>query len=174
VEAVRSARGTNDFPGNFKTFKPKENIMKKLALIAFVLIFAAGTATAQQGGPGNGNGNGGGKGGNSQVGGGYGDPVERLTELLGLTDQQAIDIGLIFEDAQIAREAAREAARVEAEAHRALVHDAILEVLDDDQDIIFEEHKAQREALKQAIQEMRNERGFGGGGNGRGTGDCNG
>ena len=146
--------------------------MKKLALIAFVLIFAAGTAMAQQGGPGNGNGNG--KGGNSQVGGGYGDPLERLTELLGLTNQQAIDIGLIFEDAQIAREEAREAARVAAEAHRAEVHAAILLVLDDNQDAIFEEHKAEREALKQAIQEMRNERGFGGGGNGRGTGDCNG
>lgn len=147
--------------------------MKKLALIAFVLIFAAGTAMAQQGGPGNGNGNGGGKGGNSQAGGGYGDPVERLTELLGLSDQQAIDIGLIFEDAQLAREEAREAARIAAEAHREAVHAAILEVLDENQAIIFEDHKAQREALKQAIQEMRNERGFGGG-NGRGTGDCNG
>jgi len=146
--------------------------MKKLLLIAFLLTFAAGTAIAQQqGGPGS-QGGGKGKPGNAQIGGNYGNPVERLTELLGLDEAQVAAIELIFEDAQALREEEREIARAAAEENRANTHALILAKLTDEQKIIFEEHRQQREALKQALEELRNERGFGGGG--RGTGDCNG
>ena len=147
--------------------------MKKLLLIAFLLTFAVGTAIAQQGGPGS---QGGGKGnqGNSQNGGGNGNPVERMTELLGLTETQAAAIELIFEDSQALREEERERAREAAQKNRADTHTLILAELTDEQAAIFEEHRQQREALKQALEELRNERGFGGTGGGRGTGDCNG
>ena len=150
--------------------------MKKLMLIALLLTFAAGTAVAQQqGGPGS-KGGGMGKPGNSQNGGNYGNPVERLTELLGLNEAQVAAIELIFEDAQALREEAREQARAAAEKNRADTHALILDELTDEQKAIFEERLLQREALKQALQELRYEHGFGagGGGNGRGTGDCNG
>ncbi len=148
--------------------------MRKLLLIAFLLTFAAGTAIAQQGGPGS---QGGGKGqpGNSQNGGNPGNPVERLTELLGLDEAQVADIEFIFAESQALREEERAKARVAGEKNRADTHALILEVLTDDQIAIFEEHQQQREALKQALEELRNERGFGGGGSrGTGTGDCNG
>lgn len=151
--------------------------MKKLLLIAFLLTFAVGTAIAQQGGGPGSQGQGGGQGnqGNSQNGGGNGNPVERMTELLGLDEVQVAAIELIFEDAQLAREEERERVRAASEGNRAVVHTQILDVLTDDQVIIFEEHQQQREALKQALQELRNERGFGGGGGrGNGTGDCSG
>lgn len=148
--------------------------MKKLLLIALLLTFAVGTAVAQQGGPGS---QGGGKGnqGNSQNGGGNGNPVERMTELLELTEAQVAKITLIFEDAQLAREEERQIARAAAEDHRAFVHAEIMAVLVGEQKTRYEEHQQQREALKQALQELRNERGYGGGGGrGNGTGDCNG
>jgi Spy/CpxP family protein refolding chaperone len=145
--------------------------MKKLLLVAFLLTFAAGTAIAQQGGPGS---QGGGKGnpGNAQNGGNSGSPVERLTELLNLTGDQVADIEYIFEGSQALREEERAKARAAGEKNRADTHALILEVLTPTQIEVFEEHQQQREALKQALEELRNERGFGGGG--RGTGDCNG
>ncbi len=145
--------------------------MKKLLLIAFLLTFAVGTAIAQQGGPGSGGG-GKGKPGNAQNGGNAGNPVERLTELLGLDEAQIAAIGLIIEDNQALREEERESARLAAEKNRADTHALILAELTDDQVAIFEEHRQQREALKQALDELRDERGFGGGG--RGRGGCNG
>jgi hypothetical protein len=148
--------------------------MKKLLLVAFLLTFAAGTAIAQQGGPGS---QGGGKGqpGNSQNGGNPGNPVDRLTELLGLDEAQVAAIELIFEDNQALREEERERARAVGEKNRADTHALILGELSEDQQAIFEEHRQQREALKQALEELRNEHGFGGGGGrGTGTGDCNG
>jgi hypothetical protein len=147
--------------------------MKKLLLVAFLLTFAAGTAIAQQGGPGS-QGGGQGQPGNSQNGGNPGNPVERLTELLGLDEVQIATIELIFEDNQALREEERERARAAGEKNRADTHALILEVLTPTQIEIFEEHQQQREALKQALEELRNERGFGGGGRGTGTGDCNG
>jgi len=150
--------------------------MKKLLLIAFLLTFAAGTAIAQQGGPGSQGGNG--NSGNSQSGGNSGSPVDRLAELLGLDADQIIDIEIIFENSQILREEERAKARAAAEENRAYMYTLIMEVLDEDQQALYEEHRQQREALKQAIEELRNERGFGGGGrgngNGTGTGDCDG
>ena len=153
--------------------------MKKLLLIALLLTFAASTAIAQQGGPGS-QGGGNGNSGNSQMGGNTGSPVDRLAELLGLTDAQIIDIELIFENSQIFREEACGQARAAGEEHRALMNELILAVLTKDQQALYEEHRAQREALKQALEELRNERGFGGGGRGNGngtgtgTGDCDG
>ena len=152
--------------------------MKKLLLIAFLLTFAAGTAIAQQGGPGS---QGGGNG-NSQMGGNSGSPVDRLAELLGLTDTQIIAIEGLFEESQILREEAREQARAAAEEHRAIMHDLIMGILTPDQQTLYLEHRQQREALKQALEELRNEGGFGFGGGGRGngtgtgngTGDCDG
>jgi hypothetical protein len=147
--------------------------MKKLLLVAFLLTFAAGTAIAQQGGPGS-QGGSQGQPGNAQNGGNPGNPVERLTELLGLDEFQVAAIELIFEDNQALREEERAKARAAAEENRAITHGLILDELTDDQKALYVEHQQQREALKQALEELRNERGFGGGGRGTGTGDCNG
>jgi Spy/CpxP family protein refolding chaperone len=144
--------------------------MKKVLLIALILTFAAGSAIAQQGNPGSGGG-GMGKSSNSQAGGSIGNPVERLTELLGLDETQAAAIALIFEDSQLVREEERERARAAAEEQRANTHAQILEVLTPEQQAIFEEHQQQREALRQALEDLRADRGYGGR---RGTGDCNG
>ena len=146
--------------------------MKKLLLIALILTFAAGTAIAQQqGGPGS---QSGAKGnpGNAQTGGYSGSPVERLTDLLGLDESQAAAIELIFEDSQFLREEERERARLISEENRANTHVQIMDVLTAEQQAIFEEHRQQRENMKQALEELRAERGFGGGG--RGTRDCEG
>ena len=153
--------------------------MKKLLLIALILTFAAGTAIAQQGGNGGGgNGNGNGKPANGQQGGGYGDPIDRMTELLDLTPEQVFLLEGIFGESQAVREEARNAMRAAAEAHRAEVHTQILGVLDDDQEDLWEAHQLEREALRQTLEEMGYGRGAGGNGNrgggGRGTGDCNG
>jgi Spy/CpxP family protein refolding chaperone len=147
--------------------------MKKLLLVAFLLTFAAGTAIAQQGGPGS-QGGGQGKPGNAQNGGNSGSPVERLTELLRLNEDQVADIEYIFEGNQALREEERERTRAAAEKNRGDTHALILAELTPDQIAFFEEQRQQREALKQALEELRNERGFGGGGRGTGTGDCNG
>lgn len=146
--------------------------MKKLLLTALLLTFATGTVVAQQqGGPGS-QGGGKGKPGNTQSGGSFGNPVERLTDLLGLDEGQITAIELIFEDGQLIREEERERARVVAEENRANTHAQILEVLTTDQQILFEEHRQQRETMKQAIEEFQAERGYGGGG--RGARDCEG
>lgn len=155
--------------------------MKKLALIAFVLIFAAGTAVAQQGGPGQGGGKG--KPGNGQQGGGsYGDPIARMTELLDLSDEQITKLEIIFENSQAVREEAREQMREAAEFHREAVRAQVEGVLLPEQAALWKEHQLEREALRKTLEEMGYGRGNGGAGNGgnggagggRGTGDCNG
>jgi hypothetical protein len=146
--------------------------MKKLLLTALLLTFAAGIVVAQQqGGPGS---QGGGKDnrGHAQSGGNVGSPVNRLTDLLGLDEGQAAAIELIFEDGQLVREQERERARVVAEENRANTHVQILDVLTTDQQILFEEHRQEREAMKQAIEEFRAERSYDGGGHG--ARDCEG
>lgn len=152
--------------------------MKKVLLIAFLLVFATGTAIAQSQGQG-GNGNGGGKGNAAMTGnpGGPGDPVARLTDLLGLDEVQVASLTAIFEEAQLLREQEQERARLLAEEMRTTIHDEIVAVLTPEQLALYEEHQAKREEFKQMLDEMRQARGgaggFGGGG-GRGTGDCNG
>jgi len=146
--------------------------MKKLVLIAFLLTFAAGTAMAQQGGPGQ-NGGGNGNPGNAFSGnyGNSGNPLDRLIDRLGLDDVQAEAIALIFEENQALREEQRAMARAAAEQNRAAVHEQIMEVLTPDQQVLFEQERQQREALRQALEDLNLERRMG---HGRGTGDCSG
>ena len=139
--------------------------MKKTLLIALLLVLTAGMAIAQQrGGPDSFQG-GKGKQGNFQ----RGNPVERLTENLGLDESQAAQIALIFEDAQLLRNEERERSRAVAEETRANTHAQVLEVLTPEQQALFEEQRLKREEFRQALDDARAERGFGGG---RGSRDC--
>lgn len=119
-------------------------------------------AVAQlQGGPGSP------KGGRDHQGNAYasnfGNPVERLTENLGLDEAQAVEIALIFEEAQLLRDEERERVRAIADENRANIHAQIMEVLSPEQQVLFEEQRQKREELRQALEEVRAERGFGGG-----------
>jgi len=150
--------------------------MKKLVLIALLLTMAAGTAMAQGMG-GNGNGAGGAKGNPAMTGGGPGDPVARLTEVLGLDETQVAAIAAIFEDAQLLREEEQERARLFAEEMRAAIHEDITALLTPEQLALYEAHQAKREEFRAMLDEMRQSRGGNGGGgrgNGTGTGDCTG
>jgi hypothetical protein len=145
--------------------------MKKIVLIAMLFALATGSAFAQ----GNGNGSGGGQGGpgtgQGQGAGNPGNPVDRLTELLGLDEVQAAAIAVIFEEAQLLRQEERERARAVAAEHRAYMQSAILAELTPEQIAIYEAHQAERAAFRQAFDEMmaeRRSRGGGGGGNGGG------
>lgn len=142
--------------------------MKKLLLIALLLTLASGMAIAQgQQGYGKG------PGGNGQaLRGNMGDPAERLTELLGLDEAQADEIAAIFEENQLSREVERERARLANCDIRANTHDLILAVLTADQAVLFEEHQANRDAMRRAFEEMRQEHGGGNFGGGRGMQDC--
>ena len=144
--------------------------MKKVLLIAFLLTLATGTAMAQ--GPGQ-NGGGNGNPGNSFNGqyGNPGNPVERLVDRLGLDENQAATIAMIFEENQALREQERAEARAAAKENRAAVHNQIMEVLTTEQQILFEGQRQEREALRQALEDLNAERGMG---RGRGMGDCSG
>ncbi|MCW8925316.1 MAG: hypothetical protein OQJ84_03590 [Xanthomonadales bacterium] len=149
--------------------------MKKIVLIAFLFAFATGTAMAQQAGNGSGNGPGGGAGNAAMAGGGPGNQLDRLTEVLGLDEVQVAALAAIFEDAQLLREQEQERARLLAEEMRATIHAEIIALLTPEQLALYEEHQAKREEFRQMLDEMRQARGAGGyGGGGRGTGDCNG
>jgi hypothetical protein len=124
---------------------------------------------AQQGGPGPSGGNGG--HGTGQYGN-PGNPADRLAERLGLDEAQAAAIALIFEEHQSIRDQERENARLIAEENRALLHAQIMEQLTPEQQALYEEHLQQREALRQALEDLNAERRMGG--HGRGTGDCSG
>ena len=143
--------------------------MKKLLLIACLLIFSVSVAVAQQQGPGS-SGGGNGNQGNSQMGN-MGGSFERLVERLGLDQQQADAIALIFEDAQLFREEERERSRAAAAANRAETHAQISGLLTPEQLALFEEQHQQREALRHALEDLRAERGFEGG---RGSRGCDG
>jgi Spy/CpxP family protein refolding chaperone len=151
--------------------------MKKVLLIAFLLAFTAGMASAQQqggpgtppGGPGAGGQGGQGNHGNFH-GGNHGNPVERLTERLGLDEAQAAAIALIFEDTQQLRDEERERTCAAAEEIRANTHAQIMEVLTLEQQALFEEQQQKRLELMQALQDAGAEHGFGGGHNMRGCG----
>ena len=134
-----------------------------------MMTFAAGSAIAQQhGGPGS---QGGGQGNSGAYNGSYGDPVDRLTEALGLDETQAAAIALIFEDIQLQREEQRAQARLLAEEMRTNTHAAILELLTPEQAAIFEAQAKDREAFRQKLEDLRANGGFGGR-RGSGTGDC--
>jgi len=146
--------------------------MKKTLLIALLLTLASGMALAQQqGGPGSSHG---GRGNPANFNAGFGahpgNPVERMTENLGLDEAQAAEIALIFEEAQLLRDEEREKIRLIADENRAYTHARIMAMLTPEQQLLFAEQLQKREEMRQAFDEMRAERGFGGGA--RGMGDC--
>ncbi len=142
--------------------------MKKTLVIAFLITFAAGTAIAQQqGGPGSGPGMQGNPGHFNTHN--PANPAERLTERLGLDEAQAAEVANIFEEAQMLRDEERERARLAADEIRANIHAQIQQVLTPEQQAMFQEQLQQRDQLREHLEDMRAERGFGGG---RGMGDC--
>ena len=147
--------------------------MKKVLLIALLLSLASGTASAQ-----NQQGYGNGPGGNGNTGNSYaqnpGNPVDRLTDLLGLDEAQAVEIAAILEENQLSREEERERARLMNCDIRANTHDQVLAVLTAEQAALFEEHQLNRQAMRRAFEEMRREHGGGNFGGGRGMQDCDG
>lgn len=151
--------------------------MKKVLLIALMLTFVAGSAIAQQqGGPGSKGGpgsQGGGPGNSGTYNGNFGNPVDRLTETLGLDEAQAAAIALIFEENQLIREEQREQARMQAEEMRANTHAQILELLTPEQAELFQLQLQEREAFRQKLEDLHANGGLGGG-RGPGTGDCKG
>ena len=137
--------------------------MKKTLLIALILTLSAGLAVAQQrGGPGP-------DPGLNGMGGNPAGQVERLTQRLGLSEEQAAELAGIFEEAQLLRDEERERARLSAEENRAAVHARIRQMLTPEQQLLFEEQLQKREQLRQDLEDLRGERGFGGG---HGMGDC--
>jgi Ni/Co efflux regulator RcnB len=151
--------------------------MKKILLIALALSLVSGMAIAQQkGGFGQSQGFKGNTGNyqsdNAQAG--YrGNPVERLTEQLGLDEVQAETIAAIFDEMKLIREEERQRAREAADEARVNAHAQIMDVLTPEQQALFAEHQQRREELQQALEEMRQFRGEDGFGGGRGMGDCN-
>ena len=144
--------------------------MKKTLLIALVLILTSGMAIAQQNGGGEGFQGGKGNMSNDRGNrGNRGNPVDRMTENLGLDETQAAEIALIFEETELLREEEREKCRATSEELRENTHLQILEVLTPDQQALFEEQLQQREQMRQAMEEARADRGFGGG---RRNGGC--
>lgn len=152
--------------------------MKKTLLTALILTFSTGLAFAQQqGGPNSAPGLNGMNGQNGNPGYSYAlNRAERLTERLGLSEEQAAQLALIFEDAEMLREEERERAHLVNDEIRATVHERIRLMLTDEQQAMFDEQLQEREQLRQALEELRAERGFGGFGGshgmGTGTGDC--
>jgi len=150
--------------------------MKKTLLTALILTFSAGTAVAQQqGGPNADPGMNGMNAVNGNPGYSYAlNRAERLTERLGLSEEQAAELAIIFEEAQMLRDEERERTRLAADEIRATIHERIQLMLSPEQQALFEEQLQEREQLRQALEELRAERGFGGfgGGHGTGTGDC--
>lgn len=154
--------------------------MKKTLLIALILTFSTGMAVAQQNG--NANDNAGFNSLNASTGNpGYAyalSRAERLTERLGLSEEQAAELALIFEEAQMLRDEEQVRARLVADEIRATMHERIQLMLSPEQQALFEEQLQEREQLRQTLEELRAERGFGGFGGshgmgaGTGTGDC--
>jgi len=144
--------------------------MKKTLLIALVLLLTSGMAIAQQ------------NGGQGQGQGGFDNPgnfqsrntltqVERLTERLGLDEAQAAEIAAILEDAAFLRSQERERSRAFAMENRENTHAQIMAILNPDQQALMGDQIRQREQLRQTLEDMGAERGFG---HGHGPSDCDG
>jgi len=150
--------------------------MKKTLLTALILTFSTGMAVAQQqGGPNADPGANGLHGMNGNPGYSYAlNQAERLTARLGLNEEQSAELALIFEEAQMLREEERERTRLVADEIRASIHERIRLMLSPEQQALFDEQLQAREQLRQTLEELRAERGYGGlgGGHGPGTGDC--
>ena len=148
--------------------------MKKTLLIALVLLHTSGMAIAQQNG-----GQGPGQAGPGSAQDGTDNPgnfqsrnsfsrVERLTKRLGLDEAQAAEIALIFEDAALVRNEERARSRAMAMENREAIHAQIMAVLSPDQQALMEEQTRQREQLRQTLEDLGADRGFG---RGHGTGN---
>jgi Spy/CpxP family protein refolding chaperone len=137
--------------------------MKKTLLIALLLTLSSGMAFAQQqGGPGSPH-EAMGNQGNFHAGN-FGNPgaaIERLTERLGLDEAQAAEAALIFEEAQLLRDEERERNRAVADEIRNTIHARIMAMLSPEQQALFAAQQRDREQLRQALDDLRAERGFG-------------
>jgi len=151
--------------------------MKKTLLIALVLLLTSGMAIAQQSG-----GQGPGQVGPGSAQDGTNNPgnfqsrnsvsrVERLTERLGLDEAQAAEIALILEDAALIRNQERERSRAIAMENREATHAQIMAMLSPEQQALLQEQTRQRDQLRQTLEDMGADRGFG---HGHGRGDCDG
>ena len=125
--------------------------MKKALLIALLLTVASGTALAQK------------HQGFGKPAGTAGNPVERLTEQLGLSVNQAAEITAIFETTRLSHEEEQEKNRQINCDIRATTHAQVLEVLSADQEALYAELQNNRKEMRQAFEDMQAERGYGGG-----------
>lgn len=124
--------------------------MKKLLLIALLLSLAMGTAIAKpKGGP------------NSPPRGGN-DPVERLTDQLGLDVDQVAAITAIFEETNALRDEQREASQEVLCELRTETHTEIYAVLTPEQQALFDEFQQAREDARAAFMETHPEHRDGG------------
>lgn len=149
--------------------------MKKLLLIALLLTLSTGIALAQ-GPKGSGQGSGGGSGGQGNAMGGghgnFGNPLDRMTEQLGLDEAQVAAIAAIFDQTQALRDEEREKSRLIACDIRANTQAQVLEILTAEQVAIHDELQLQREEFRRAYEDMQKSRGRSGFGNGPGRPDC--
>lgn len=124
--------------------------MKKLTLIALVLSLAMGTAIAKQ------------KSGPNSPPRGGGDPVERLTDQLGLDVDQVAAITAIFEETKALRDEEQEAFKAVLCELRADSHTQIITVLTPEQQALFDELQQKREEARAAFMETHPEHKAGG------------
>ena len=141
----------------------KNTYRKSIYLIALLLSFAVGTATAGQ---------------KPDTGPQTPDsPYMRLIDALGLDDSQAATVEAIFETAQLLHDEERAICYDNNQAIRDDTHAAVLAVLTEDQQALFEELTALRE--ERWASDDRGNGGQGGkgsngskGGGSNGDGDC--
>lgn len=112
--------------------------MKKLLLIALVLSLGMGTAIARH------------KGGPDRPPKGGSEPVERLTEQLGLDADQVVEITAIFENTKAMRDEEQEVFKAALCLLRTESHTQILAVLTPDQQALFDEIQLKREETRDA------------------------
>jgi len=148
--------------------------MKKLLLIALLLALSTGVAIAQGQGSGQGSIGGSGGHGNGMAGGhgNFGNPLDRMTEQLGLNEAQVAAIAAIFDENQALRDEEREKSRLISCDIRANTQAQILGILTPEQIAIHEELQLQREEFRRAYEDMQQSRGRSGFGNGPGKPDC--
>ena len=124
--------------------------MKNLLLIALVLTLATGTAIARQ----KGDFKGPPRGGNN--------PIERLTDQLGLDADQVIAITAIVEESRALGDQEREATKAVLCDLRADTHTQIIAELTPEQQALFDELQQKRADARKAFKETHPEHEFGG------------
>ena len=136
--------------------------MNRLLLTTFLLSMIVGIAQAQPRGQG--------PKGAGWKDGPRGNPAARMIEQLGLSEEQATQVEAIFEDARAMHQSQREESDESFCAIRAATHARVMEVLNEDQQALLEEHKSNRD--ERGAGNMRGEHGKGKKGKrgGRGSG----